>query len=66
MTHPHAEIRRTLVDGIRKSKKPEEVKYAAEVLISTIDHIERHGEDVDSRRAFQQNYARLMQAAGHQ
>lgn len=63
---PYAEIRRTLVEGIRGSDKPAPVKHAAEVLISTIDHIHAHGEDDDSRRAFHQNYARLMQVAGPQ
>ena len=52
-------LRKFLVEGIRNSDKPEEVKHHAEVLISTIDHIKAHGEDEDSRRAFQANYARL-------
>ena len=63
---PYADIRRTLVEGIRGSNKPAPVKNAAELLISTIDHIHAHGEDDDSRRAFQENYARLMRVAGHQ
>lgn len=60
------DIRRIIVRDIRDSDRPEIVKYHAELLISTIDHIERHGEDEDSRRAFHQNYARLVRVAGLQ
>lgn len=67
MTKPHAEIRKALVTGIRDNPGiPSEIKAAAELIISTIDHIERHGEDEDSRRAFHQNYERLIHVAGNQ
>lgn len=66
MTDRH-DIRKMLVKGIRNNPdKPQDLKDHAEVLISTIDHIKAHGEDDDSRRAFQTNYARLMQVSGVQ
>lgn len=67
MTKPYADIRKALVEGIRKNPdKPARLKHEAEVLIATIDGIHDEGENDDNRRAFHENYARLMQAAGHQ
>jgi len=60
---PYADIRRALVEGIRNSDKPANVKAAAEVLISTIDEINANGENDDNRRAFQENYARFLHVA---
>lgn len=58
-------IRKALVDGIRNSDKPAKVKAAAEVLISTIDMIEKHGADPQAMEQFQINYAFFVRAAGH-
>jgi hypothetical protein len=57
MTHPYADIRRALVDGIRGNPdKSPEVKRWAEILISIID-----GDGTDE--AFQTAYAQFVRAA---
>lgn len=55
------------MEGIRKNpNKPARLKHEAEVLIATIDGINKEGENDDNRRAFHENYARLMSVAREQ
>lgn len=67
MTKPYAEIRTALVDSIRNDpEKSKPLKNAAEVWITVIDTIEKHGSSPEASEAFRAAHARFLRAANGQ